>query len=186
MNFNDYKRSLGIGGVRTNGQRHSYEAQDIIEHTWYDDPASMVVYLYDYYHDDQKDLNIGLNPECSKTKIPVEIKYNINSYQSLEKDTVDFRIMFKPSYKCNIPYYKEKFSDITRSVFPVGLYLDKKNEDGIWEKWLVVSEANTHNNDFPTWSILPCDYKYQWVYKGKKQEMWGVGRSQNSYNRTVA
>lgn len=180
MNFNDYRQNLTIGNVYTNGQRHSYEAQDIIEHTWYDDPSSMICYLYDYKHDDQKSTNKGYNPELSKTKIPVEIKYNINSYQSLEKDTVDYRIMFKPSYRCNIPYYKKEFSDIVNSSFPVGLYLDKRNEKGIWEKWLVVAEANTHNNDFPTWSILPCDYKYQWVFKGRKYEMWGVSRSQNS------
>lgn len=181
MYFNDYKNNL----IHTNGDRHSFDAQNIVENTWYDDPNSMVAYFYDYYHDDEPDKNIGLHPENSKTKIPVDIKYNINSYQSMEKDTVDYRIMFKPSYTCSIPYYKEKFENIVHSSFPTGLYLDKKNEKGIWERWLVVAEANVHNNDFPTWSILPCDYKYQWIFKGKKYEMWGVGRSQNSYNAGI-
>lgn len=185
MHFNDYRKVITMDNVHTNGQRHAYESQDIVENTWHDDPASMVVYLYDYYHDDEPDKNIGLHPENSKTKIPVDIKYSVNSYQSMEKDTVDYRIMFKPSYRCNIPYYKEKFEDIVHSSFPTGLYLDKQNEKGVWERWLVVAEANTHNNDFPTWSILPCDYKYQWVIKGKKHEMWGVGRSQNSYNAGI-
>lgn len=61
MNFNDYKQNLTMGGVHTNGQRHSYEAQDIIEHTWYDDPASMIAWFYDYDHDDEKDKNTNLN-----------------------------------------------------------------------------------------------------------------------------
>ena len=185
MNFNDYKRSLGIGGVHTNGQRHSYEAQDIIEHTWYDDPASMIAYFYDYEHDDEKDKNTNLHPECSKTKIPVEIKYILSAYKSLNKDEVDLRIMFKPSYECTVPYYKEKFSDVVSSVFPTGLYCDIKNEKGIWNRWLVVATASLYNNDFPTWAILPCGYKFQWMHKGKQMEMWGVEQSQNSYNSGV-
>lgn len=185
MNLHEYKQTLGMGGVHTNGQRHSYEAQDIIEHTWYDDPASMIAWFYDYDHDDEKDKNTNLNPECSKTKIPVDIKYMLSAYKSLNKDEVDLRIMFKPSYKCTIPYYKEKFEDITHSIFPTGLYCDIKDEKGIWNRWLVVATASLHNHDFPTWAILPCGYKFQWMYKGKKMELWGVEQSQNSYNSGV-
>lgn len=176
MNFNDYKKALSS----TTGQRHSYEAQDIIKHTWYNDPASTVGYLYDYTHDDEPDKNIGLHPEDSKTKTRVDIKYMLSSYRTLNKDEVDSRIMFKPSYECNVSYYKDMFEKPTKSVFPVGLYLDLKNEDGIWKRWLVVSTATANNNDFPTWSILPCGHKFQWVYDGKKYEMWGVERSQSS------
>lgn len=185
MNFNDYKNNLTMGNVHTNGQRHSFEAQDVIENTWYNDPSSMVAYFYDYDHDDEKDKNTNLHPEQSKTKIPIEIKYMVSTYKSLNKDEVDLRIMFKPSYVCNIPYYKEKFEDITHSVFPVGLYCDIKDEKGIWNKWLVVATSSLYNHDFPTWAILPCGYKFQWMYKGKKMEMWGVEQSQNSYNSGV-
>ena len=185
MNFNDYRQRLNANDVHTNGQRHSYEAQDIIEHTWYDDPASTVGYLYDYYHDDEPIKNIGLHPENSNTKTMVELKYMLSSYRTLNKDEVDSRIMFKPSYKCNVSYYKDKFEKPTSGVFPVGLYLDLKNEDGIWKRWLVVSTATANNNDFPTWSILPCGHKFQWVHDGKKYEMWGVERSQSSYTSGV-
>lgn len=181
MNLYDYQQSLNM----TNGQRHSYEAQDIIEHTWYDDPASMVAYFYDYEHDDEKDKNIGLHPECSKTKTPIEIKYMLSSYKSLNKDEVDLRIMFKPSYRCTIPYYKEKFIDTVSGVFPTGLYCDIKDEKGIWNRWLVVATASLYNHDFPTWAILPCGYKFQWMNNGKKMELWGVEQSQNSYNSGV-
>ena len=182
MNFNDYQRNLGIGNVHTNGQRHSYESQNIVEYTWNNDPSSTVAYFYDYYHDDEVEHNIDLHPEQSKTKIPVDIKYIINSYQSLSKDTVDYRIMFKPSYRCNIPYYKEMFEDTCHSEYPLGMYLDIKDQDGIWRKWLVVAEANKYNNDFPNWSILPCTYRYSWIHDGKKYRMWGAPRSQSSYN----
>lgn len=185
MNFNDYKANLGIGGVNTSGQRHSYEARDIIEHTWYDDPASMVAYFYDYYHDDEPDKNTNLHPENSKTKIPIDIKYMLSAYKSLNKDEVDLRIMFKPSYKCNVPYYQEKFVDTVSGVFPTGMYCDIKDENDIWNRWLVVATSSLYNHDFPTWAILPCGYKFQWMYKGKKMELWGVEQSQNSYNSGV-
>lgn len=177
MNFNDYKRSL----VHTNGQRHSFESRDIIESTWYDDPAATVGYLYDYAHDDEKDKNMNLHPEESKTKTPVDIKYVLASYRSLAKDEVDSRIMFKPSYRCNVPYYDEEIKKITDGIFPTGLYLDLQNQEGIWQRWLVINTADANNHDFPTWSILPCGHKFQWVYDGKKMEMWGVERSQSSY-----
>lgn len=185
MNFNDYKKSLGVGRTRTSGQRHSYEAQDIIENTWYDDPASCIGYLYSWEYDDEKDKNIGLHPECSKTKIPVDIKYIINSYQSLDKDNVDYRIMFKPSYKCNVPYYKELFEKKVGAEFPIGLFIDLPDQRGEYRRWLIVAGANTDNRDFPNWSVLFCDYDFKWVYKGKKYHIWGVGRSQNSYNSGI-
>lgn len=186
MNFNDYKRILG--GVNTNGERHSYEAQDIIENTWNDDPASMVAYFYDWDSDDDKSKNRNLHPEKSKTKIPIPIKYIVTSYKSLSKDEVDVSIMFKPSYVCNIPYYKNKFEVPTNSIFPVGLFCDIKDTSGllgnkgVWNRWLVVATADSSNHDFPTYAILPCGYKFQWMSGGKKKEMWGVERSQNSYN----
>ena len=178
MNFSSYKQILG---GRTNGQQHAVDAQNIIENTWYDDMASTVGYFYDYYHDDEVDIYTDLHPEQSKTKIPIDIKYILSSYRSLAKDEVDSRIMFKPSYVCNIPYYEEKFRKLTGSTFPVGLYCDIKNEHGVWQRWLVINTADAINHDFPTWSILPCGYRFQWVVNGKKCEMWGVERSQSSY-----
>ena len=187
MNFNDYKINLGVGNVHTNGQRHSFESKGIVEATWNDDPASMIAYFYDWEHDDEKDKNKDLHPENSKTKIPIPIKYTIVSYKSLSKDEVNISIMFKPSYVCNIPYYKDKFQTPTNSIFPVGLFCDIKDTDGllgkkgVWNRWLVVATADSINHDFPTWAILPCGYKFQWMSGGKKKEMWGVERSQNSY-----
>lgn len=172
-------------GGHSNGDQHRHNAQGIIENTWYDDPAHCVGWFYDYYHDDEPDKNTGLHPELSKTKIPIEIKYILSSYRSLEKDEVDSRIMFKPSFIPNIPYYKEYFEDTTQSIFPSGLYVDIKNQKGIWERWLVISTADAINHDFPTWSILPCGHRFQWMFAGKKCQVWGVERSQSSYTSGV-
>ena len=178
MNFNDYRQKLN---ATTNGQRHNQEAQDIIEHTWYDDPSSTVAYFYSYEYDDEPNKNVGMHPEKSKTKIPIDVKYVVAAYRSLAKDEVDSRILFKPSYKCTVPYYEELFRKPTDGIFPTGLYCDLKDKNGIWHRWLVINTADTSNNDFPTWSILPCGHKFQWIYDGKKMEMWGVERSQSSY-----
>lgn len=177
MNFRDYSKMLG---GHSNGDQRRHNAQGIIENTWYDDSAHCVGWFYDYYHDDEPDKNTGLHPELSKTKIPIEIKYILSSYRSLEKDEVDSRIMFKPSFVPDIPYYKEYFEDTTQSTFPSGLYVDIENQEGIWERWLVISTADAINHDFPTWSILPCGHRFQWMFAGKKCQVWGVERSQSS------
>lgn len=185
MDIRSFKMSHGIRGNRTDGNRHSTEAQNIIEATWYDDPASTVGYLYSYEYDDEPSKNKGLHPELSKTKTMVELKYILSSYRTLNKDEVDVRIMFKPSYRCNVPYYKDLFQKHTDSVFPTGLYLDLQDEKGVWNRWLVVATADAINNDFPTWSILPCGHRFQWVFDGKKCQVWGVERSQSSYTSGV-
>ena len=181
MDINTFKQLHNV----STGQQHSRDAQGVIKATWYDDPASTIGWFYDYTHDDEPDKNKGLHPEKSKTKIPIDIKYVLSSYRTLSKDEVDSRIMFQPGYQCNVPYYKELFEKPTDSVFPVGLYLDLIDETGSWNRWLVVSTANANNHDFPTWSILPCGHKFQWIFNGEKQEMWGVERSQSSYTAGV-
>ena len=179
LTFNDFKRMSHATNV---GQQHTNESKLVIESTWYDDPASCVGYLYSWEYDDEQDKNVGLHPEKSKTKIPVDIKFLINSYQTIEKDAVDYRIMFKPSYECNVPYYEKLFEKKCGASYPVGLFLDIPDEKGIYKRWLIVSEANKDNRDFPNWAILFCDYDFKWVHNGRKLHMWGVGRSQNSYN----
>lgn len=180
LNFQDYKR-MQQNGVTTTGSAHTAEAMSVIESSWYDDPASCIGYLYDMEHDDEPNKNKGLHPEKSKTKTKVDLKYILTTYRSLSKDEVDSRIMFKPSYQCNVSYYEEKFEKPTHGVFPSGMYLDLQDEKGSWNRWLVINTASGNNHDFPTWSILPCGHKFQWIFDGKKQECWGVERSQSSY-----
>lgn len=180
LRFNDYKQMCSSGRATTTGAAHTYESQNIIEASWYDDPASCVGYLYAWEFDDEQDKNIGLHPEKSKTKIPVDVKFLVNSYQSLDKDNVDYRIMFRPSYQCNVPYYDKLFAKKCGAEWPVGLFIDLPDDEGIYRRWLIVAGANTDNRDFPNWSVLFCDYDFKWVYKGKRQHLWGVGRSQNS------
>lgn len=168
-------------GRSTNGEARKKQTENNIEYSWDEDLSSCIGYFYDYYHDDEPEKNYDLHPENSKTKIPVDMKFMISSYQSINKDDVDFRIMFKPSQNSIVPYYNEAFKRI-ESDEPVGLYVDIKDEKGKWRKWLVIATADRYQGMFPQWSVLPCDYRYQWVNNRKKYQMWGVSRSQNSYN----
>lgn len=169
----------------TIGQVHKIESDRIMEATWNNDITSRIGYLYDQEHDDEFETFYNLNPQHSKTKIPVEIKFYEMEYNSLAKDEVSQHIMFKPSYEPNVPYYDEKFAEPLKAEFPIGLYCDIEDSRGTYQRWLIVGQYREHGNQFPSYLVLPCNHKLQWVYNGYKYESWCVLRSQNSYNAGV-
>lgn len=176
-----YKKMLN--GAKTSGQAHKIQSDKIMESTWYNDIASKTIYLYDQDHDDEFELAEDLHPEKSRSKIPVEVKHYEIEYNSLAKDEVSHHIMFKPSYMPNVSYYDEKFAKPLGAMYPIGLFADIPNEQGIYNRWMVVGEYRAHSNQFPSYLVLPCNHRLQWIYKGHKYESWVVLRSQNSYNR---
>ena len=178
-NLDLYKK---INNTKTIGQAHKQQSDAVMESTWYNDIDSRIGWFYDQYHDDEFNVLDGLNPETSKTKIPIEIKFFEMEYNSLAKDEVAYHIMFKPSYEPNIPYYEEQYSSLLGSHFPVGLYCDIQDSFGIYHRWLVVGQYREYSNQFPTYLVIPCDYKLQWIYENTKMESWAVLRSQSSYN----
>ena len=164
------------------GQSKKNQADTIIESTWYEDLATRTCYLYDFYHDDEPLKLNDLHPEGTE-KIPVDLKYIVNGSQTFAKDAVTYRIMFKPSEEGRdelVPYYKESFIDNYSARFPVGLYIDIEDSNGKYNRWLVVDKANVNDPQFPTYEILRCDYLFQYIYQGKKYQVPGVLRSQNS------
>lgn len=178
-----YKKMLN--GAKTSGQAHKIQSDKVMESTWYNDIASKTIYLYDQDHDDEFELAEDLHPEKSRSKIPVEVKHYEIEYNSLSKDDVSHHIMFKPSYIPNVPYYDEKFAKPLGAMYPIGLFADIPNEQGIYNRWMVVGEYRAHSNQFPSYLVLPCNHRLQWIYKGHKYESWVVLRSQNSYNSGV-
>lgn len=171
-----------LNGSFTNGQIRKKQSDMIMENTWWEDIQSRVAYIYDYYHDDEPDKNEFLNPTESETKTPIDIKYIITAYNSMAKDQVDYHMQFRPSQKCPLDYYENVFHRKYGADFPIGLYVDIEDEAGVYKRWLVVGTANIYNPQFIDWSILPCNHLFQWIYKGKRCQVWGVTRSQNSYN----
>lgn len=165
---------------KTVGEVHKFESDSVMEATWYNDMDAKTAWFYDQYHDEEFDVVDDLHPEKTRSKIPVEVKLFEMEYNSLAKDEVAYHIMFKPSYKPNIPYYDDAFAKPLGAIFPIGLYMDAADSKGIFHRWLVVGQYRHYSNQFPTYLVLPCDFKAQWIYKNKKYESWAVLRSQNS------
>lgn len=184
--LNNYRKILGS---HTSGEAKKNQSDMIMEATWDEDVQSTVAYVYDYYHDDEPLIYRDLHPEKSRTKCRVDIKFITNAYNQESKDEVGKHIQFKPSFDwktvTQLSYY-QKIVNKYESSYPLALYFDiyDRNEK-IYRKWLCTEFANTLDNQFPTWYILPCDHLFQWVTDGIKYQMVGVSRSQNSYNSGV-
>lgn len=180
--LSSYKKILG--NPKTNGEAHKLESDMVMNATWYNDMSAKIAWFYDQEHDEEFEVRDNLHPERTH-KIPVEVKLFEVEYNSLAKDDVAFHLQFKPGYKCTIPYYEEKFAQPLKSIFPIGLYFDAPDGEGIFHRWLVVGQYRYYSNQFPTFLVLPCDFKLQWIHRGQKLESWGVLRSQSSYNSGI-
>lgn len=170
------------------GKAHKKESDMIENATWNNAIESRVGYFYDYFHDlnSKEPLKLReLHPEKDSMKVPIDIKYFRHTDQTLAKDTVSYHLRFRPGQKTTVPYYKDEYADVYDSIFPVGQYVDIPDNNGQYNKWLVVAPANFYDMQFPSFEILPCTKLFQWVFEGKKYQMCGVLRSQNSYNSGV-
>ena len=172
-------------GFSTIGEVHKNQSDLIMEATWWNDISSQVAYLYDYYHDDNISKLDDMQSIGDQKKIPIDIKFIMSSTQTYDKDPVSVHIQLRPSQKCNVNYYEEFFSSRYDAHFPCGLYIDIKDSTGKYNRWLIVGEANTHDNQFPTYDVLRCNKVIQYIYDGKKYQVPGVLRSQSSYNSGV-
>lgn len=151
-----------------------------MELTWGRDPQTKIMYIYDYFHDSEPHINVGLNPAADTLKTRVEAKFVITQYQTLAKDQVEFHLRFKPSHTCPLDYFEDTYKKPYNVEYPIGLYIDIPDEKGVYRRWLICGRDYDLQN--VSYMILPCDYYYHWVCKGKKYRMWGSSRSQNSYN----
>ena len=181
---NMYKQKLLRKGSYA-GQSHKNQADNILENTWYEDLATRTCYLFDYYHDDEPTKLDDLTPN-ETIQVPIDVKYIVNSSQSLAKDQISYHVMLKPSEEGKdelVPYYKEFFKDRYDATFPVGLYLLVPDAKGKYNRWLIVDRANVNDPQFPTYEILRCDKVIQYVFENVKYQIASVLRSQNSYNK---
>lgn len=183
--FETYKRIKG--NTSSIGQAHKEQSDIVYEATWDRDIDSRVAYIYDQDRDDEYDLTDDLHPYNSKTKIPVEIKFFEMEYNSLSKDETGYHIAFKPSfdYKSVVPYYDKEYGNVVDSIFPIGQYLDIPDSKGIFHRYIVVGQYRYYSNQFPSFIVLPCDFKLRWVAHQKKYSCWCALRSQSSYNSGV-
>lgn len=163
------------------GQERKRQSDQIMDFTWWNDIQSRVAYLYDYYHDDYKTQLDDLDSPNDPKKIPIDIKFVQSSSQTYNKDAVTVHLQLRPGQTCNVDYYDEFFRKRYNATFPVALYADIPDEQGFYNRWLVVQKANYNVTQFPTFEILRCDKVFQYVIDRKKYWIAGVLQSQNSY-----
>lgn len=177
-------------GAKTIGEIFKEESDWAIEETWGNDIQSKVCYIYDYFHDDQPHLNSGMT-YSNTTKTKIDAKFIIKSYQSLDKDQVEYYVQFRPSQKVEFNmgdslYYFE--TDYRRKYgvmdFPIGMYLDLPDDNKIYHKWIICEKEIA--NQFVKYLVIPCDYYLTWVERDGtnkyKRGMWCAQRQQNSYS----
>lgn len=186
--------------AKTLGQIYKEESDFLMEETWDNSITSKICYIYDHFHDDfftdehgiTRSLAEGMTYEnTNKTKI--DAKFIIKSYQSMDKDQVEYYIMFRPSQPVrfnegdDLYYYETDFRKRYSATFPIGLWVDLPDDRGVYHKWLIC--RNEPANQFPKYLILPANYELMWVEKNNekriKRRMWCVLRQQMSYTSGV-
>ena len=69
--------------IGSHGQQLKVMSDMVMQHTFDNDIATRLCYIYDYYHDDQFDEGLGgYDPSLSREKIPVKLKFIIKEYKS--------------------------------------------------------------------------------------------------------
>ena len=183
--FELYKEIENVSKV---GQAHKVESDMIENATWWNAIESRVGYFYDHFHDlkSKEALKLrDLHPEDDPQKVPIDIKYFRHTSQTYSKDTVTYHLRFRPDQKCTVPYFQEMYGDVYDAIFPVGMFVDIEDNNGQYNKWIVVGLGNYYDMQFSSYEILPCDKVFQWIHEGKKYQMAGTLRSQSSYNSGV-
>lgn len=188
LSFDDYKRLTN--NVDTIGQQLKVMSDEVVQETWDNDIQTRQCYIYDYFHDDQSDIEYGYNPALSKTKIPVKLKFIVKTYKSMAKEDPEYHIMFEPdvwnSMSCKPDWFVKNYGNFFVE-FPIGLYVDIPDDRGIYHRWLIMYLELA--NQFPKLGVLRCNYQFKWiendgVYRHKRK-VWGVNATQNSYTSGV-
>lgn len=171
--FREAKRIYGSN--LTIGQQLKQMSDMAMEETWGNNIQSKVCYIYDYYHDDQPDKKDHMTYERT-TKTRIDAKFIVKSYQSIDKDQVDYYIQFKPSQPVEFTkndqlyYYEQDFRRKYGAEFPTGLYCDIPDEKGVYRKWMIILSEPA--NQFTKYLVLPINYNFMWIERNGKERMY--------------
>lgn len=176
-------------GAHTIGQIYKEQSDDMMNWTWDNDIQSKICYIYDFYHDDQPRLAEGMTYE-NTTKTRIDAKFIVKSYQSMDKDQVEYYIQFKPTQKTHFSegdelyYFETDYRKKYHNDNFIGLFIDIPNDENIYEKWMILRTEPA--NQFPKYLILKCNYELMWIENNGtekiKRRMWSVLKMQSSYN----
>lgn len=184
LSFDDMKKRYD--NVGTIGQQLKVMSDEVMQETFDNDIQTRQCYIYDYYHDDQADMEYGYNPALSRTKIPVKLKFIVKTYKSMAKDDPEYHIMFEPdvwnSMSCKPDWFVKNYERLSIH-FPIGLFCDIPDDRGVYHRWIIMYAETA--NQFPKFGVLKCNYLFKWikddgVYRHKRK-VWGIEATQNSY-----
>ena len=124
------------------------------------------------------------DPKRLKGFKAIEAKYLVKSYYSIQSDTVDYYLQFRPNAHGKNPNIR------------VGAYVFIPDDLGVYNLWLIV--ARDDRPQFPQFYVLRCDFVAKWHiseqdrvnYEGIHVDTgtyfsWAVARIQSSYNSGV-
>ena len=150
--------------IGSHGQQLKEMSDMFMQHTFDTDIGTKLCYIYDYYHDDQADIEYGYNPTLSKTKFPVKLKFIVKTYKSMSKEDPEYHIMFEPdawnSMSCKPDWFVKSYERLSVE-FPVGLYVDIPDDRGVYRRWLVMYIEMA--NQFVKCGVLRCNYLFQCI-----------------------
>lgn len=124
------------------------------------------------------------NPEKISGFKPIDAKYLVHTYYSINKDTIDYFLQFRPNVHG------------TNENIRVGAFVFIPDDLGVYNLWLIV--ARDDRPQFPQFYVLRCDFLAKWHiseedrvnYEGAHVDTgtyfsWSVARIQSSYNSGV-
>jgi hypothetical protein len=98
----------------------------------------------------------------------IDVKFNVNTYQSITADEVAYMLQFRHGEEKRHP------------EVAIGSYVYMEDEDGEWKWWLIVHLDE--RPQFRQYQILECNWTFGWVTGGKIYHCLGIQRYQSSYN----
>lgn len=188
LSLDNYANVLSFQTAQV-GATHIAQSNMIMDKTWMLDPQTKKCYIYDYFHEDpsEKDKRMGIEYKRDTNKAECYCKYIVTQYPTISSDQVEYHIQFAPSFNPAVmawyskdDYYKKTYKDVYDIDFPIGLYIDIPDEKGIYRRWMFCGRND--NLQFPSYSIVQCNYYFHWIKNHKIQKMWGIARLRSSYN----
>lgn len=164
MNIKDYKKILSTNGSNLSQVRRN-QSDTILNTTFNGDVNYKKVYI--------------LSKDGWKFE---DAKYQKHTTPSILKDNVDYYLQFRPKVHYPIGTYVIIPDD---SSFDINLSDDELenpfNQDvsNRTEWWLIV--GRTDSDSYVRYSVLKCNWNFQWIYDGKIQSCYGCSRNANSY-----
>ena len=156
--FDHYKSRMAHRGANMS-EMLRMQSNMVIEQTWDRDPNYRQVYVVRV---------LGGLPEVTADYELIDVKFNVNTYQSINSDEVAYMLQFRHGEEKRHP------------EVAIGSYVYMEDEDGEWKWWLICHLDE--RPQFRQYQILECNWTFGWVVGGKIYHCLGVQRYQSSYN----